>query len=158
MALDKKTQEMYDNRRSCPCCGGEVTIQMRYTKRFYVVCSSCKKEWTLPTVMEMKEQHPLEPRIKSRRQAIKDWNTLADIEAWRSKYWDSGDGSVMRDLDRDNDGTPIEEIGRYEVVFDFEGQRYYCYIDAVNIDEAMEMFWSHHSGVAEKHIADTLEV
>ena len=65
---------------------------------------------------------------------------------------------MMLDMDRDDDGTPIEEIGRYEVVFDFEGQRYYCYIDAVDIDEAMAMFWAKHPGVTMKHVVDTLEV
>jgi len=42
----------------------------------------------------------------------------------------------MRDIDRDDDGTPMEDIGRYEVIFDYDGVRYYCYLDAVNIDEA----------------------
>ena len=89
---------------------------------------------------------------------MKDWNKLAEVESWRSKYWDSGDGSLMRDIDRDEDGTPIEEIGRYEVVFDFEGVRYYCYIDAIDVDEAMDAFKKTHPGITSEHIVDTLEV
>ena len=64
----------------------------------------------------------------------------------------------MRDIDRDDDGTPIEEIGRYEVVFDFEGVRYYCYLDAIDVDEAVEMFLEYHPGVTMKQVVDTLEV
>lgn len=41
---------------------------------------------------------------------------------WKDKYWDN-DGELFRDLSREDDGTPIEQIGRYEIVFDFKEQR-----------------------------------
>ena len=34
---------------------------------------------------------------------------------WQEKYWDNN-GDLCRDLDREDDGTPIDEIGRYEII------------------------------------------
>jgi len=76
---------------------------------------------------------------------------------WREKYWDSGDGSLMRDLDREDDGTPIESIGRYEIVFDVDGFRRYCYVDAVSMDEALGNFFRNHDDVRYKDIVDHFE-
>ena len=158
MNLDNKTQEMYDSRRGCPVCGHTAHILICYDGRFLVRCRHCYNEWVLPTKMEPCERFPLRVRTKSTRQAIKDWNRLAEIESWRLTYKDGGDGSLMCDIDRDDDGTPIEDIGRYEVVFDFESVRYYCYLNAVDSNEAMDMFLEYHPGVTMKHVVDTLEV
>ena len=158
MAFDKITQAMYDDRRKCPLCKGAVRIVIRYTQTFGAECRICHHTWELKTPMTMLKRDPLQPTIKCSRQAIREWNRLADIMSWRSKYWDSGDGSLMRDVDRDDDGTPVEEIGRYEVVFDFENVRYYCYIDAVTSDEAMSVFMKSHPGITMKHVVDILEI
>lgn len=144
--------------RPCPLCDNPVHIQIRYDRTFPVQCRHCQKEWVLPTEMDFCQNNPLKVKARSIHQAVKDWNKLAKVESWRSKYWDSGDGSLMRDIDRDEDGTSIEEIGRYEVVFDFEGVRYYCYLDAIDIDEAMGVFRKTHPGITIEHIVDTLEV
>lgn len=158
MALDKKTQAMYNARSACPICNNDVPILLEYTGKFSVACRRCCKTWDLPTKMELCERYPLRPKVRCMRQAIKDWNALARIETWRTKYLDNGDGSLMRDMVRDDDGTSVDDIGTYEVVFDFKGQRFYCYIDAIDIDEAMERFWQQHPGVTMKHVVDTLGV
>lgn len=75
---------------------------------------------------------------------------------WKEKYWDN-DGELHRDLDRD-DGTDMKEIGRYEIVFDFEGRRYYCYVNAINMEEALCTFFMHHDSVTYEHIVDHMEI
>ena len=76
---------------------------------------------------------------------------------WKNKYWDN-DGELYRDLDREDDGTSIEDIGRYEIVFDFEEQRYYCFVDAINIDEALGIFFKNHDTVKYEHIVEHMEI
>ncbi len=56
-----------------------------------------------------------------------------------SAYFDNN-GDQCIDLSRDDDGTPVEEIGRYEVTFEYGRCRYYCFIDAVSLEEAMFIF------------------
>lgn len=160
MGMDKITQQMYDNRRPCPHCGQPVRMlncaPYPGVPHVEVRCKECQKTWVLKTPLETIKNRPTAVKISSSRNAIREWNQLA--ENWRALYWLCDDGGMMLDMDRDDDGTPIEEIGRYEVVFDYEGQRYYCYIDAVDIDEAMEMFWRKHPDITTKHVVDTLEV
>lgn len=76
---------------------------------------------------------------------------------WKNEYWNNN-GELYRDLDREDDGTDMEEIGRYEIVFDFEGQRYYCFVDAINIEEALGIFFVNHDTVMYKHIVDHMEI
>lgn len=76
---------------------------------------------------------------------------------WQEEYWDN-DGLLYRDLDRDNDGTPIEDIGRYEIVFEFGEQRYYCFVDAVSLDEALGIFFRNHNTVEYNNIVDHMEI
>ena len=131
--LDKKTREMYDNRRTCPYCHQPVRMlncaSYPGVPHVEVRCQPCEKTWVLKTPLETIKNRPTDVKISSSRNAI-----------------------------RDDDGTPVEEIGRYEVVFDFENIRYYCYLDAISVDEAVEMFLDKHPGVTMKHVADTLEV
>ena len=78
---------------------------------------------------------------------------------WKDEYWENGTTrDLCRDIGREDDGTPREEIRRYEVVFDVEGERRYCYIDAINIDEALGMFFRNHDTVTYKDIVDHMEV
>lgn len=58
---------------------------------------------------------------------------------WKEEYWNN-DGELYRDISREDDETPTENVGRYEIVFDFENQRYYCFVDATNMDEALGVF------------------
>ena len=76
---------------------------------------------------------------------------------WQEKYWDNN-GDLCRDLDREDDGTPIDEIGRYEIIFEFKEQRYYCFVDAINMDEALGNFFRNHDTVEYQNIVDHMEI
>ena len=76
---------------------------------------------------------------------------------WQEKYWDNN-GDLCRDLDREDDGTPTDEIGEYEIIFEFGEQRYYCFIEAINMDEALGIFFRNHDTVAYQNIIDHMEV
>lgn len=76
---------------------------------------------------------------------------------WKDEYWNN-DGELYRDLNREDDGTSSEELSRYEIVFDFEEQRYYCFIDAINVHEAFTNFFVNHDTVTYKHIVDHMEI
>lgn len=74
-----------------------------------------------------------------------------------NEYYDN-DGDLYRDLDRENDGTDIKDIGRYEIIFDVAKQRYYCFVDAINMDEALGIFFKNHPHVTYEMIVDHMEV
>lgn len=76
---------------------------------------------------------------------------------WKNKYFDN-DGGLYRDLDRGDDGTPMEEVGRYEIVFDFEEKRYYCFVDAINMYEALGIFFVNHDTVTYEDVIDQMEI
>lgn len=76
---------------------------------------------------------------------------------WKDEYWNN-DGELYRDLSREDDGTSIEEINRYEIVFDFEEQRYYCFIDAISMDETLGIFFVNHDTVTYKDVIDHMEI
>lgn len=76
---------------------------------------------------------------------------------WKNEYWNN-DGELYRDLSREDDGTPTEDIGCYEIVFDFEEQRYYCFIDAINMNEALGIFFVNHDTIMYKNIVDHMEI
>ena len=83
---------------------------------------------------------------------IKEDNTM-----WKTEYW-KNDEELYRDLDREDDGTPIEDIGRYEIIFDFDKQRYYCFVDAINLNEALGIFFKNHNTVTYAHILEHMEI
>ena len=76
---------------------------------------------------------------------------------WKKEYWDNN-GDLYRDLSREDDGTPIEKIGRYEIVVDFDNQRYYCFVDAISMDEALGNFFKNHDTVKYENIVDHMEI
>ena len=76
---------------------------------------------------------------------------------WQEKYWNN-EGELYRDLDREDDGTPIDKIGRYEIVFEFGEQRYYCFVDAISMDEALGIFFKNHDTVEYQNIVDHMEI
>lgn len=76
---------------------------------------------------------------------------------WKDEYWNN-DGEPYRDLDREDSSTSADEVGRYEIVFDFAGQRYYCFVDAVSMNEALGLFFKKHETVAYKDIVDHIEI
>ena len=76
---------------------------------------------------------------------------------WQSMYWDN-DGLWYRYLDWQEEEPSPDEVPRYEIVFDFDGIRFYCFVDARNVDEALGIFFRHHQTVTYYHIVDHLEI
>lgn len=76
------------------------------------------------------------------------------MKDWRMMY----DEEHMADLNREDDGTPIEDLGRFEIVFDVGDERYYCFIDAINMHEALGQFFSKHENITYLNIIDHMEV
>ena len=76
---------------------------------------------------------------------------------WEEEYCNT-DGELYRDISRGDDGTPAEEVGRYAIVLDIGEKRYYCFIDAVSMDEALGIFFRSHDTVTYKDIVDHMEI
>lgn len=74
-----------------------------------------------------------------------------------NEYYDN-DGDLYRDLNREDDGTDIKDIGKYEIIFDVDKQRYYCFVDAINMDEALGIFFVNHPHINYDMIVDHMEV
>lgn len=74
-----------------------------------------------------------------------------------NEYYDN-DGDLYRDLNREDDGTDIKDIGRYEIIFDVDKQRYYCFVDAINMDEALGIFFRNHPHITYEMVVDHMEV
>lgn len=67
-------------------------------------------------------------------------------------------GVFYRDLNRPYDRINLIDIGRYEIIFDVAKQRYYCYVDAINMDEALGIFFINHPHVTYEMVVDHMEV
>ena len=79
---------------------------------------------------------------------------------WKSEYFDDNGGPI-RDLDREEDENfcpEKDDIGRYEIVFDRDGKRYYCFVDAVSMDEALGNFFRNHGDVRYEEVWEHMEV
>ena len=74
-----------------------------------------------------------------------------------NEYWDN-DGDLYRDLNRAYDRINLIDIGRYEIIFDVAKQRYYCYVDAINMDEALGVFFVNHPHITYDMVVDHMEV
>ena len=79
------------------------------------------------------------------------------MQDWQNEYWDN-DGELYRDLDAEESYDACREMGRYEIVFDYDGERRYCFADAISMDEALGNFFRHHPGVTYDMIADHVEI
>lgn len=62
------------------------------------------------------------------------------------------------DMDRGDDDTPLEGLNRYEIVFEVSGVRYYCFADAVNMDEALGQFFRQHPNIQYNMVLEHMEV
>lgn len=71
---------------------------------------------------------------------------------WKTKYRNESD-SMVRDYCR-----PELDLPTYEIVFDFEGERYYFYADAANLKEALGVFFVLHDDVTYNHIVEHFEI
>ena len=78
---------------------------------------------------------------------------------WMEEYWDN-DGEQYRDLDAvaDFDAGALPDMNRYEIIFDFNGVRRYCFVDAASMDEALGNFFRNHHNVAYDNIVEHMEV
>ena len=52
----------------------------------------------------------------------------------------------------------VEEIGRYEVTFEYGRCRYYCFIDAVSLEEAMFIFFKNHPHINYDMVIEHMKV
>lgn len=77
---------------------------------------------------------------------------------WAAEYWDNGE-ELHRYLDpeEDFDAGVSGENASYEIIFDFEGMRHYCFVDAASMDEALGNFFRHHPNVTYNDIVDHVE-
>lgn len=62
------------------------------------------------------------------------------------------------DMNREPDDVLGNELGRYEIVFKVSGDHYYCFADAVNMDEALGQFFKHHPNITYGMVVDHMEV
>lgn len=62
------------------------------------------------------------------------------------------------DVPREDDGTPAEELCSYEVVFETDENRYYCYLFGINLNEALGQFFRSHPHVTYEMVVDHFEV
>ena len=69
---------------------------------------------------------------------------------------DSDHGFVI--YRKEDDGYKPEELSSYEIIFDYRGIRYYCYIDALSIEEAIGIFFCNYQNLTWENIADTIEI
>ena len=49
-------------------------------------------------------------------------------------------------------------MGEFEIIFDVSGKRYYCFVVAGNMDEALGIFFRNHPNIAYDMIVDHTEV
>lgn len=73
--------------------------------------------------------------------------------SWKNHYRNEA-GSLVRDICY----PMIDELETYEVIFDFDGERYYCYIDALNVNEALGIFFVNHENITYSHVVDHFEI
>ena len=62
-------------------------------------------------------EHYLNKETKINGLRIKQLFQYVYESEWQKEYWDN-DGVLYRDLDRPDDDTSIEDLGRYEIMFD----------------------------------------
>lgn len=73
------------------------------------------------------------------------------------EYWDN-EGELCRDLERLDDGTQMEDIKRYEIIFEVKNIRYYCFVDAITMNEALGIFFVSHPNISYHMIHEHLEI
>lgn len=99
-----------------------------------------------------------------------DWqhpsSALDEITA-DEQYWEDDENSEMEidsfpELKRyDEEHTAYltrEEDGEFEIIFEADKERYYCYIQAPNIDEALGIFFVNHPHITYDMVVDHVEV
>ena len=103
-----------------------------------------------PTPME--EQNGVKGTIDIN--AVGDGGALPELK----EYSPYDEGGFWRDLTRAPDAIPGNQLGRYEIIFNVAGQRYYCFADAGNMNEALGQFFAAHPHITYGMIVDHMEV
>lgn len=62
------------------------------------------------------------------------------------------------DMVREPDDVPGNELGRYEIVFKVNGECYYCFADAVNMNEALGQFFRNHPHITYTMVIELLDI
>lgn len=52
----------------------------------------------------------------------------------------------------------IRGMGWYRIIFDIQKERYYCDVEALNIDEALGVFFAEHPHITYAMVVDHMEV
>ena len=60
-------------------------------------------------------------------------------------------------LPREPAETIGEQLTRYEIVFVVETKRYYCFVDALSVNEALGLFFSAHPHISYEMVVDHVE-
>ena len=69
------------------------------------------------------------------------------------------DGGLAIYLGREmEDDTIAPDFRHYMVCFDIGSLRYYCYLEPINIDEALGLFFRNHPHITYEMIVDHVEV
>jgi len=62
------------------------------------------------------------------------------------------------DLDRPSDSISIKELACYEIIFEVNTKRFYCYVNAVSLNEALGLFFRYHPHITYEMVVDHVEV
>ena len=62
------------------------------------------------------------------------------------------------DMIREPDDVPGNELGRYEIVFEVNKEHFYCFADAVNMNEALGQFFRNHPHITYEMVIEHIEV
>lgn len=76
---------------------------------------------------------------------------------WKKEYWQN-DECLYRDIDYVDEDDTNPNVNRFEIVFDHNGTRYYCFIDAVDMNQALGVFFRNHGDICYRDIVDHLEI
>ena len=83
---------------------------------------------------------------------MKSKNGLFEVE------YRNSDRGMVGYLDAEDDFDHCRNVGQYEIIFDYDGERYYCYVDAASMDEALGNFFRHHRYLCYSDLFDHAEV
>lgn len=68
----------------------------------------------------------------------------------------------LKEYDEDHCSSIVnlerEEDEQFEIIFEVDEERYYCYITAINMDEALGIFFKYHPHVTYEMIVEHMEV
>ena len=135
----------------CPHCNEEMRFRWDVTKQGYEAkCPKCGE--TLMLCDECQHGHP-------RPNCDFDRETGLCMQSFIMKYPELGgyDEENQMLLPRELAETMGEQLTRYEIVFEVETKRYYCFVDAQGVNEALGLFFSEHPHISYEMVVDHVE-